>query len=374
MMSPHSIRLWSAVHTWMSLVCTVFLLMLSLTGLPLVFGHELSEARGYAPIPAPLSAGEPRASVDALVSAAKRAQPGLVVQYLIWEDDAPDVVRVTMAAAADTPPDLTRGVRLDANRAAALERPRGDDALLYVLRKLHVDMFAGLAGMLFLGAMGVVFLAATASGVVIYFPYNRKLRFGTVRVRKSRPIMWLDLHNVIGVVTALWAIVVGATGSVNTLADLAAERWRGEQLTAMRVESVASPSPSFRAAPAASLDAALARARAAVPGMTPAFVAYPGTRYSSDHDYAVFMHGDNPLTARIFTPVLIDAQSGDLRSARPLPWYLKALLATQPFHFGDFGGMPVKLVYAVCDIATIIVLGSGLYLWIARRRWRITDD
>jgi uncharacterized iron-regulated membrane protein len=49
-----------------------------------------------------------------------------------------------------------------------------------------------------------------------------------------------------------------------------------------------------------------------------------------------------------------------------LPWYLTALLVSQPLHFGDYGGMPMQIIWALLDIATIIVLGSGLYLWLKR--------
>ena len=40
-MSQRSLRIWSIVHRWTSLICTAFMLLLCLTGLPLVFGHEL---------------------------------------------------------------------------------------------------------------------------------------------------------------------------------------------------------------------------------------------------------------------------------------------------------------------------------------------
>ena len=54
--------------------------------------------------------------------------------------------------------------------------------------------------------------------------------------------------------------------------------------------------------------------------------------------------------------------------ARDLPFYLKALFLSQPLHFGDYGGMPLKIIWAVLDGFTIVVIGSGLYLYIARRR------
>src|SRR5690606_32118289 len=47
---------------------------------------------------------------------------------------------------------------------------------------------------------------------------------------------------------------------------------------------------------------------------------------------------------------------------------MTALLLSEPLHFGDYGGMPLKILWAVLDVLTIIVLGSGLYLWFARGR------
>jgi uncharacterized iron-regulated membrane protein len=57
-----------------------------------------------------------------------------------------------------------------------------------------------------------------------------------------------------------------------------------------------------------------------------------------------------------------------------LPWYLTALLVSQPLHFGDYGGLPMQILWALLDIATIVVLGSGLYLWFKRRQPRSLAD
>jgi uncharacterized iron-regulated membrane protein len=72
------------------------------------------------------------------------------------------------------------------------------------------------------------------------------------------------------------------------------------------------------------------------------------------------------LTARLFTPVLVDAQTAQVTDSRALPWYVTALLLSQPLHFGDYGGVAMQILWALLDIATIIVLGSGLYLWLRR--------
>jgi len=40
---------------------------------------------------------------------------------------------------------------------------------------------------------------------------------------------------------------------------------------------------------------------------------------------------------------------------------------SQPLHFGDYGGLPLKIVWALLDLIAIVVLGSGVYLWLGRR-------
>ena len=46
----------------------------------------------------------------------------------------------------------------------------------------------------------------------------------------------------------------------------------------------------------------------------------------------------------------------------------KALEVSRPLHVGNYGGMPLKVIWLLLDLATIAVLASGLYLWLSRRR------
>ena len=80
------------------------------------------------------------------------------------------------------------------------------------------------------------------------------------------------------------------------------------------------------------------------------------------------MRGNTPLTSRLLKPALIDAETGVLTDSRSMPWYVSTLLISQPLHFGDYGGMPLKIIWAILDILTIVILVTGLYLWMKRRR------
>ncbi len=212
--------------------------------------------------------------------------------------------------------------------------------------------------------MGILLLAAIVSGVVLYAPFMRKLDFGAVRRDRSTRVKWLDLHNLLGAVTMAWLLVVGATGVINTWADLVIKFWQFDQMAKMTAPYKGVPPPTQRA----SLEKAIQAAAAREPQMRLGLAAYPGTPFSSPHHYALFMRGTDPLSARLFKPVLVDAQTAEVSDSRDLPWYVTALLVSQPLHFGDYGGLPLKIVWALLDVITIIVLGSGLYLWWARRR------
>lgn len=361
-LTTRAIKGWTWVHKWSSLVCTVFLLLLCITGLPLIFHHEIEDATRAYTVPS-MPAGTPQASLDRIVEAARSRHPDMFVQFVFVEPDEPDLVSVSFG----TTPIAQEGnkvVVVDARTAAVLDEPDPESGVMYVLFKLHVDMFAGLPGKLFLGVMGMLFVVAVVSGIVVYAPYMGKLEFATVRTRTPR-IRWLDLHNVIGIVTIAWVLVVGFTGVINTWADLAIKFWQFDQLAAMTAPYRGKP--PLEVHEQGSVARAIGTASEAMPELRFAFVAYPGTLFSSPHHYAVFMRGTSPLNARLLKPALIDAQSGTLTDSRNLPWYITALLVSQPLHFGDYGGVPLKVVWALLDLVTIIVLGSGVYLWLVKK-------
>ncbi|OZI47931.1 PepSY-associated TM helix domain-containing protein [Bordetella genomosp. 5] len=361
------IKTWYLVHKWTSLVCTVFLLIICLTGLPLIFHHEiehwLDEGKPIVEMPA----DTPLASLDKVEATARALYPNEVVDYLFLDAEEPQAY----VGMAPTPGEgIAKGhaVRVDTRTAEVLH-----DGPLYsedkfsfmgIMLALHVDLFAGLPGELFLGFMGLLFCIAIVSGVVLYGPFMKKLEFGTVRASRSTRLKWLDLHNMLGIVTLVWAFVVGVTGVINELSTPLFRMWQANELTALVAPFQGKPVPTQVAAPQRVAETALA----AVPGSKLTTIAYPGNAFGSPHHFIVWLRGDTPLTSKMNTPVLVDAVSGDLVKVAHMPWYLTALELSRPLHFGDYAGLPLKIIWALLDLITIVVLVSGLYLWLARRK------
>jgi uncharacterized iron-regulated membrane protein len=153
---------------------------------------------------------------------------------------------------------------------------------------------------------------------------------------------------------------------INTWADLLIKYWQYDQLSSLLAPYQGQPTVPLaeRGSVQRGLEAALKQA----PGTQLSFIAFPGTAFSSPHHHTYFLRGSEAFTSRLLQPVLIDAKTTEVTAAPHLPWYLTALLVSQPLHFGDYGGRLMQIVWALLDILTIIVLGSGLYLWLAKRR------
>ena len=342
----------------------VFLLMLCITGLPLIFSHEIDHwlHQVEAP-PHPVDAGQ--ASVDDIICAARARKPGDVVQFLVADPDDPDVLFVRLGSSPRSA-DMSAFLTYDARTGDFLyDYPLGQ-GFMDVMLRLHVDMYTGLPGTLLLGAMGFLLLVSLVSGTVLYAPFMRKLQFGRIRYKRNPRIRWLDLHNLLGIGTLAWLFVVSATGVINTLSIPIFGQWQATELSAM----IDAHSRDVQNVDSASLDDVLASAGISLPDKQLSFLAFPGNEFAGPDQYVAFMQGSTPLSSRLLTPVMIDAGTASVLEQRELPWYVSALLLSQPLHFGDYGGLPLKILWALLDVLAILVLGSGVYLWLKARNTR----
>jgi uncharacterized iron-regulated membrane protein len=362
-MKRRALRTWAWLHKWTSLVCTLFMIILGLTGLPLVFEHEIAHFAGTDAEPANLPEDHPRISLDQVMHIAIARHPGKVGMFVSQDADDDRVWYVTLSKAAHFEEGLKQ-VAVDARTGEVLAEPQLEGGVMKLIETMHVDLFMGLPGMLFLGLMGLLLLIALVSGVVLYAPFMRRLGFAEVRSHKEKSTRWLDAHNALGIVTLVWFFVVGGTGVINAWGELLFKNWQNTQLEDLVAPYKNLPPVSAPAHLQAAMDAALNRE----PGRRIQFIAFPGTDFSSPHHYGIFLRGNSALTSHTSKPVLVDALNSQVTASEALPWYLTMLQLSQPLHFGDYGGVPMKIIWALLDIATLFVLISGLFLWWAKHR------
>ncbi|MDB5149763.1 MAG: hypothetical protein JWQ57_3783 [Mucilaginibacter sp.] len=364
-----SIKRWFWWHRWTSLICTLFLLLLCLTGLPLIFADEIDgwlNPTHYAEMPA----NTPMANLDGMINQAKQRYPKQLLTSFFIDDDEPQVV-ISMAPTMAPADNLAHSLQFDSRTGKLLrDDPPFDQqpqTFIGLMLSLHIDLFMDLPGELFLGFMGLLFVISIISGVVLYGPFMKKLDFGTIRTERSKRLKWLDLHNLLGIATAIWLFVVGLTGVMNELSTPLFGIWQITDVKTMLDKYKGHSVPAQQNM--SPVQAAYNTAQKAVPGMTVVSVVYPGNAFGSPYHYLLWAKGNEPFTSRLFSPVLVDARTGKLEAVVKMPIYLRALEVSRPLHFGDYGGTPLKIIWAVFDIIAIVVLISGVYLWVVRRKF-----
>jgi uncharacterized iron-regulated membrane protein len=182
------------------------------------------------------------------------------------------------------------------------------------LRQTHVRLLMGLWGRVFVGVLGVSLVLSCITGLWIYRGWIKKmftLRLGGGWGNRQP---WAELHKFIGVWSLLFNILIGLTGAVLGIENLANQiesKWirpAGAAAATAPADAAApkAPAPARAAAaratgPSLPLNTLLARAREAFPDLTPRVVLLPA-------------RAGGPLSIRGDVPSMLVAQS-HVRSA-----------------------------------------------------------
>lgn len=360
-----TLRIWTIIHRWTSLVVTAFLLVLCITGLILIFQSEIDD---FLNPPQLLTADidDKRSTIEAIVQAAKLRHPEKIVVSLNFVKGMP-IAQLRLVGSADlvNAPTSEETVDLRTGQETDLRR-RGRGRFTEFLHRIHADLFLGLPGSLFLGTMAIIMIVAVISGIIVYLPFLRKFGFWTLRSNRSRRLFWLDFHNLTGVMATAWLLIVCVSGAINTAHDITTATVRTG--FADRVKQIRDAQKVVVPRTVISIDAAIEHAREALPDTRIVALFLPGSEWSTQLHYTIMAQGIGAMSSELIYAVLVDAHNGAISNVFRTSGLAKALLLSEPIHFPTYGGLPLKLLWAAFDVIAIIVLVSGLYLWVARQR------
>jgi uncharacterized iron-regulated membrane protein len=354
-----------SLHRWASLLATPFFLVLCVTGTILIFHEEIDDALGVVP-KTELAAGHTVAPISRMVAAAKAKSPDAKPMFVFFDEHDPARLAVGMAPKGSRKLDQATLSFFNTGSGELLQSVDPGKTLTGFVLEWHAQWFLGLPGQLFSGLVGLAVLLSLLSGLVVYAPYAKRVAFGEVRRARGQRVAQLDLHNLVGVVVLGWALVVSATGVLLTLGSIAVQVYAMTELKEM-ASMVPAVANAANEAGDAGIDKVIESARATRPNRRLTLVAFPGTDISGERTYTALMAGVSGYDQKLFDVAVIDAAQGTVNDTRPAPWYLKAILLSEPLHFGDYGGLPLKLLWTACAWLTMFIVGNGAWLWWSRR-------
>ncbi|PWK82721.1 PepSY-associated TM helix domain-containing protein [Fulvimonas soli] len=358
-------NLW--LHRWSSLLATLPFLVLCVTGTVLIFHDEIDAALGVVPA-AQRSAAPPRPLAESVVNVMAQHPGQRVLSVGFDPDEHPGVLLVSVAPAGDHGFQRAFAAFTDLATARPLGSKDLDKTFTGVLLDLHARWFLGPLGELVGALIALLVLLSLLSGLAVYAPYVRRVAFGVLRRGRGARLLQLDLHNFVGALVLGWALVVSVTGFLLGFGTIALGVWQHTELTAVQAQY---GHAAAAGQPAVDVDRAYRAALAAAPaGWHVVSTIYPDTDFSTPSHYTVLLGGAKGLEERLYRVALVNAATGRVDTMRQLPWYLKAILVSQPLHFGDYGGLALKLLWTACAWLTLFITGNGAWLWWNRRRGR----
>lgn len=230
-------------------------------------------------------------------------------------------------------------------------------------------------GRYILGFFGVLMLLMLVSGFLIH-KINLKA-FYTLRSYRGKRMLFQDLHKLLGLWLLLFLMMIAYTGSVLGLKDwlilpMGYIYYEGDEQQARQAFSIIGKTPkaSGEAAQMMSLDAIVAQAEGEVPGFKARILNFKNWQ---DTQAEVRVAGSLEYTLLPQNEAVVMRYSAVTGELLGIDHGLEHSLvrrvygAMSPLHYGDFFGMWLKIVYAVFSILGIVLLLSGMELWLLRR-------
>lgn len=246
----------------------------------------------------------------------------------------------------------------------------------FLLRAHYALNIPGLVGMTIVGISGVMIVALSVTGVLAH-PRIFRDAF-RLRARDTRGVGLSDWHNRLSVWTLPFSLAIALTGAMIGLGALAtygmaAVFYGNDTQAAYAPIFGGEPRADARPAPMADVAAPLAWFARHHRGLRPTYLILhdPGTR--GQHVQIIAEHPrrliygesyDFDANGRYRGKVgLSDGELGQQFAA-----------STYNLHFGNFGGLPVKIAYFLLGLALAAIVATGTSIWLAKRERRGLHD
>lgn len=359
-------RLWLLIHGWLALPLWAYVFFICVTGTIATISHELiwltnADVRAIRP-----AGAEERLSADALAAAVAEQRPGSRVSAISWPVETHFAPTVSVNDAKG------ESATLYVNPYdGQIQGVAGTIGFRYFIRALHGWLFlpwnGGYSwGWYAVSFMGIPMIASLITGILVYKKFWRAYFKPRLRIGKGARTFWGDFHRLAGIWSIPFIAIIGVTGTWFFLEGLLSDN--GITVSTAGVPTVLEraqiPEAASRAdLPPFSMDAIIASARAAHPGLRVDNVRLPSDAFTpaSISGRAAF-----PL---FYESAMINPYDNQVAKLNRVSDRSVLELVTDsmyPLHFGDFLGVWLKLVYFFFGVLLSMMVLSGMLIWTRR--------
>ena len=342
-----------SIHSIAGLVAGLFILIMSLSGAALVFQDELNRLE-YPPDV--LRANSKIIAIDSCYNNLQKEFPHAQINNcrLTLSNQRSFVFTIHDSSYKNGKEALKVYMH---PQHGAIQKTKGADAsFTNRLGRLHSTLFLGKKGEWLLAFFSIVFLISITTGLIQY----RKNVFAVLSFRKKF-FRIANLHQLIGVWALLFNLMIGITGFWMQRYVFKKEFYRSYDYT-----------PVLRTSPALlfSLDSSLARLKEQYPDFT-GYVIY----FAQSNRGKTAVYGSRSSNSFIHSKEFADAIFLDSAGNIAMTAFVNEIDASSRYdiinsqvHFGQYGGLVVKIIYCLFGLTGGVLSITGFLLWYKRRR------
>jgi uncharacterized iron-regulated membrane protein len=350
-----------SAHAAIGLLAGALLYLVCLSGSLLVFYEEWQRIeQPNAPALASISPEAVQKGVETIFASVPADKP---LTYLYVHLPEPELPRATVMVDE-------QAMHMDAGGNLVMREEIAWSDFLYAVH--YTLQIPGIWGITIVGVLGVMIVALSLTGVLAH-PRIFRDAF-RLRARSNGGVGLADWHNRMSVWTLPFSLAIALTGAIIGLATLTsyglAERFYGGDVEAP-YEPVFGEHPHETDEPGRvpNVAAALRTMEARYPGVDPVYVFIHDPRTEENvvqitaEQSRRLIFGEyydfGPDGAFRGTVGLSDGELGQ-----------QAAASIYNLHFGNYGGLIVKIAYFVFGIALTAICATGTYIWLGKRRRR----
>jgi uncharacterized iron-regulated membrane protein len=338
------------IHTWVGLSCGVFLSLIALTGSVILFRADFERVA----LPKHARADASRhASLDEAAREIAKLRPDSHVRRVRLPGGAGDPYRFQIEDSDKRTEQIVSDP--STGRVLGVVQPGRIDWMI----DLHRNLLAGKQGRKTVGGAGIVLFVLSGTGLLMWLRGARNWRsWISVRRQGSTRRFNYELHRASGLWAYGFLAVISFTGIELAYPDTF--RQAVQSLTG-RPATVAGPR-KIKAHSSLSLDEYLRLGRVAMPDGVAMELRLPESG-TGPIDLRLYRAGDlSPSGNHVY----LDPDSGaviliDRIVDRPIG--ARFLAALSPIHYAQFGGIPVKIAWALLGLTPLLLFATGLFAW-----------
>lgn len=345
------------VHRLAGLVAGLLLLLISITGSMLVFNDELDEAlyhHNYHISPAnqylPL-----QQQFQAVRNRLLPEHPYLMVTHLPQSPAETTIIRAEYNAEKKV------YFFLNPYTAQIVAQRGNTDYFMGKVLFFHFSLLSGKTGAQIILVTAILLAISLLTGTWIYrHAFGKVLTFRVKLEWSHHNRRWRNLHRILGVWAILFNLVMVITGIIMV-----------QKVIDSRKGKLA---PTKEIPTHLDYDQLVTTARKAIPGLTVMGIRPPK---KADAPVRILGHaGESRIWGESGSSVYFDNKTGEVQKIAAIhnAKFTDKFAAIVPqLHFGNYGGLPLKIIWSLFGLAPGLLSLSGFLIWY-RRKFIITSQ